>query len=231
MLETGTSGLMSGEGKRVGRPTAARYCALPRLYGHCRLHACRMHAENYSTAFAWMPTRLLSRRRHALADTGSGGHICLEAARANGTVSVSIAADGCGIPAEHLTRVFDRFHRVDSARSKNGGGTGLGLAIVKSVAVLHGGDAAIDSAVGEGTRVTLSLAGRLRQSANCKTDIGRKSHTENILKKTADRPSSGLWRRLPAHIAVMHPDRIRCITGSWGPQDAADRSVPKDVPA
>jgi two-component system heavy metal sensor histidine kinase CusS len=94
---------------------------------------------------------------NALAHTGSGGHIRLEAARANGTVSVSIADDGCGIPAEHLTRVFDRFHRVDSARSKNGGGTGLGLAIVKSVAVLHGGDAAIDSAVGEGTRVTLSF--------------------------------------------------------------------------
>ena len=93
---------------------------------------------------------------NSLAHTGSGGHVRLEATRNNGTVAVSIADDGCGIPTEHLPRVFDRFHRVDSARSKNGG-TGLGLAIVKSVAFLHHGDAVIESVVGEGTRVTLSF--------------------------------------------------------------------------
>jgi signal transduction histidine kinase len=70
---------------------------------------------------------------------------------------VSVTDDGCGIPSEHLPRVFDRFHRVDAARSHNAGGTGLGLAIVKSVAALHGGDARIESAIGQGTRVTLSF--------------------------------------------------------------------------
>ncbi len=94
---------------------------------------------------------------NSLAHTGSGGHIHMGAVRDNGMVRISIADDGCGIPAEHLSRVFDRFHRVDAARSKNGGGSGLGLAIVKSVATLHGGDAQIESSLGKGTRVTLSV--------------------------------------------------------------------------
>jgi two-component system, OmpR family, heavy metal sensor histidine kinase CusS len=102
---------------------------------------------------------------NSLAHTGYGGHISLEATRSKGTVSVSIADDGCGIPADHLPRVFDRFHRVDAARSKHNGGTGLGLAIVKSVAILHGGDAVIESGTGKGTRVTLSLpAGEMTKS-------------------------------------------------------------------
>lgn len=94
---------------------------------------------------------------NSLAYASSGGHICLAAARDLGTLRVSVSDDGCGIPAEHLPRVFDRFHRVDTARSQNSGGTGLGLAIVKSVATLHGGDAQIESAPGQGTRVTISF--------------------------------------------------------------------------
>jgi len=92
---------------------------------------------------------------NSLSYTSVGGRIRLEAVRDNGTLLVSVADDGCGIPAEHLPRVFDRFHRVDPARSGNSDGAGLGLAIVKSIAVLHGGDARIESAPGRGTRVTL----------------------------------------------------------------------------
>lgn len=94
---------------------------------------------------------------NSLSYTSLGGHIRLEAARDNGTLLVSVADDGCGIPAEHLPRVFDRFHRVDAARSGSSGGAGLGLAIVKSIVVLHGGDARIESAPGQGTRVTLQF--------------------------------------------------------------------------
>lgn len=94
---------------------------------------------------------------NSLAHTAKGGHIRLESHRDNGTLLVSVADDGCGIPPEHVPHVFDRFHRVDAARSKNNGGAGLGLAIVKSVATLHGGDARIESDPGKGTRVTLRL--------------------------------------------------------------------------
>src|SRR6185295_18384920 len=94
---------------------------------------------------------------NSLAHTSPGGHIRVEAARNNGSLIISVADDGCGIPAEHLSHVFDRFHRVDSARSHANGGAGLGLAIVKSVAALHGGEAGIESTPGEGTRITLRL--------------------------------------------------------------------------
>lgn len=94
---------------------------------------------------------------NSLAHTNSSGHILLACQCNNGTMLVSVADDGCGIPAEHLPRVFDRFHRVDTARSQNDGGAGLGLAIVKSVAMLHGGEARIESAPGHGTQVTLSF--------------------------------------------------------------------------
>lgn len=94
---------------------------------------------------------------NALAHTNPGGHILMEAVRDNGTLRVSVADDGCGIPAEHLPHVFERFHRVDPARSKNSGGAGLGLAIVKSVANLHGGNTQIQSSMGHGTRVTLCV--------------------------------------------------------------------------
>jgi two-component system heavy metal sensor histidine kinase CusS len=92
---------------------------------------------------------------NSLAHTSSGGKIRLEALRNNGALLVSVADDGCGIPVEHLSRVFNRFHRVDAARSQTDGGTGLGLAIVKSVATLHGGNAQIESTIGQGTCVTL----------------------------------------------------------------------------
>jgi two-component system heavy metal sensor histidine kinase CusS len=92
---------------------------------------------------------------NSLAHTNSGGHIRLECSRNNGIVLVAVVDTGCGIPPEHLPRVFERFHRIDPARSKHAGGAGLGLAIVKSVASLHGGDAQIESAPGHGTRVTL----------------------------------------------------------------------------
>src|SRR5579863_5407566 len=92
---------------------------------------------------------------NSLAHTKSGGQIHLEAARNNGGASVSVVDSGCGIPSAHLPRVFDRFHRVDAARSQNGGGAGLGLAIVKSIANLHGGEARIESTPGKGTCVSL----------------------------------------------------------------------------
>jgi two-component system heavy metal sensor histidine kinase CusS len=94
---------------------------------------------------------------NSLTYTNAGGHIRVEANCDKGALIISVTDDGCGIPAEHLPRVFDRFHRVDAARTQRNGNMGLGLAIVKSVASLHGGYADISSNVGEGTRVTVRL--------------------------------------------------------------------------
>lgn len=94
---------------------------------------------------------------NALTYTSAGGRVTLSAEREHGLIRLTVADTGRGIPAEHLPYVFDRFHRVEQARSNSDGHVGLGLAIVRSIAVLHGGSADIASVVGEGTQVTISL--------------------------------------------------------------------------
>ena len=79
-------------------------------------------------------------------------------ALAGGRIEMSVHDDGPGIPAEALARVFERFYRVDKARSRDQGGTGLGLAIVKHVVQAHGGDVRVESAAGEGTTFYFTLA-------------------------------------------------------------------------
>ena len=79
------------------------------------------------------------------------------AAAAADLVEVSVADEGFGIPEAEQERVFERFYRLDAARSRDTGGTGLGLAIVKHVAVGHGGEVTVWSAPGSGSTFTLRL--------------------------------------------------------------------------
>lgn len=76
----------------------------------------------------------------------------------NGVV-VGVRDTGIGIPAEHLSRIFERFYRVDPGRSREGGGTGLGLAIVKHLAEAHGGSVRATSALGAGTEIAVFFPG------------------------------------------------------------------------
>jgi two-component system OmpR family sensor kinase len=94
---------------------------------------------------------------NALRHTGAGGSVTLSATREDGQVAIAVEDTGVGIAPEHLPRLFDRFYRVDKPRSRAGGGTGLGLAIVKYVAEAHGGDVAVESQVGQGSRFTVRL--------------------------------------------------------------------------
>jgi two-component system, OmpR family, phosphate regulon sensor histidine kinase PhoR len=72
-------------------------------------------------------------------------------------VEVAVSDDGAGIPSAHLPRIFERFYRVDAARSRAEGGTGLGLAIVRHLVEGHGGSAAAESVLGEGTTIRFTL--------------------------------------------------------------------------
>jgi two-component system phosphate regulon sensor histidine kinase PhoR len=94
----------------------------------------------------------------------------------NGTVTIRhesgthdrilVTDDGDGIPAQHLERLFERFYRVDRARSREMGGTGLGLAIVKHLALLHGGEVTVESELGKGSTFTVHLPKTPAISAN-----------------------------------------------------------------
>ena len=70
---------------------------------------------------------------------------------------ITVTDQGPGIPEKHLPRLFERFYRVDTARSREDGGTGLGLAIVKHIAMVHGGTVTVESAVGNGSRFCLAI--------------------------------------------------------------------------
>jgi two-component system phosphate regulon sensor histidine kinase PhoR len=97
---------------------------------------------------------------NALKYTPSGGRVEVRLSEENGWATLDVADTGIGIHALHGDRIFERFYRVDTSRSRALGSTGLGLAIVRNVAVAHGGTVAYDSVPGRGTefRVRLPLA-------------------------------------------------------------------------
>jgi two-component system phosphate regulon sensor histidine kinase PhoR len=86
-----------------------------------------------------------------------GGEIRISAAQEPGCVKALVEDSGPGIPAAHLPHIFERFYRVDKARSRELGGTGLGLSIVKHLVELHGGSVGVDSAEGRGSAFWFTL--------------------------------------------------------------------------
>jgi heavy metal sensor kinase len=97
---------------------------------------------------------------NAIRHTPGGGSITGSLLRREGNAVVSIGDTGIGIPAEHLPFIFDRFYRVDKARSRSEGGMGLGLSIAMSIAKMHGGGIEVESQAGAGTtfHIVLPLA-------------------------------------------------------------------------
>jgi two-component system phosphate regulon sensor histidine kinase PhoR len=89
-----------------------------------------------------------------------GGNVVVTVQEDQAHQIIKVRDTGPGIPAEHLPRVFERFYRVDKARSRQMGGTGLGLAIVKHLARAHGGEAYGASEVGVGSEFAIKLPQR-----------------------------------------------------------------------
>jgi signal transduction histidine kinase len=100
---------------------------------------------------------------NAIKYTPAGGSITLRAAAAADEAIVSVTDTGIGVAPEDVGRLFDRFYRVDKARSRAAGGTGLGLSIAREIMDAHGGTLQIESVPGSGTTVTMRL--RLARAA------------------------------------------------------------------
>ncbi|MEW5800769.1 MAG: two-component system histidine kinase PnpS [bacterium] len=94
---------------------------------------------------------------NAIKYSGSGSTIKIEAARIAEETVIKVRDWGCGIPQDHLQRIFERFYRVDKARSRKLGGTGLGLAIVKHIVHAHGGRILVESTPGQGSTFSICL--------------------------------------------------------------------------
>jgi signal transduction histidine kinase len=94
---------------------------------------------------------------NAIKYTPDGGTVHLKVAAVNSHAIIEISDTGIGIPLESLPHVFDRFFRVDQARSRRPDGAGLGLAIVHSICQAHGGEVTAESVIGKGSRFCVSL--------------------------------------------------------------------------
>ncbi|NCB51568.1 MAG: sensor histidine kinase [Clostridia bacterium] len=100
---------------------------------------------------------LINMVSNAVKYTKDGGRIRMTAGVKNGEVWCSVKDNGIGIPKDDVDKVFDRFYRVDKARSRESGGTGLGLSIAKEIVSRHKGRIDLESREGKGTRITMWL--------------------------------------------------------------------------
>ncbi|MFO7986481.1 MAG: ATP-binding protein [Desulfatiglandaceae bacterium] len=94
---------------------------------------------------------------NALKYSPEGSTIRVRVSQDNAEIRIAVCDQGCGIGKKQLPRVFERFYRVDKARSRQLGGTGLGLAIVKHIAEVHGGRVSVESTLGKGSTFTIHL--------------------------------------------------------------------------
>jgi two-component system phosphate regulon sensor histidine kinase PhoR len=94
---------------------------------------------------------------NALKYSEPGSSVRIVSEKNDHEVIIRVQDQGCGIPREHLKRIFERFYRVDKARSRKVGGTGLGLAIVKHIANAHGGRIEVESSPGQGSTFSIHL--------------------------------------------------------------------------
>ncbi len=144
----------------VGAVVAA---AVDRISETAEQGAVEVRLSNRSDA-VWLPgsrlhleSAVFNLLDNAVKFSEPGGRVDVVVEAAVGALTVSVADTGIGIPAAEQSRIFERFYRIDRARSRSTGGTGLGLSIVRHVALNHGGDVSVASREGLGAKFTLTL--------------------------------------------------------------------------
>ncbi len=153
------SGELGGIGERADVDRAVEEC-VARHAASAAAHDMHIDSQTTRGLVAAVLPRLLdvvldNLVGNAITYSGNGTTVRVSARGLAGAVELAVQDTGAGIPEEHVARVFERFYRVEGARS--GPGTGLGLAIVKHIAEEYGGRATIESVEGEGTTITVVL--------------------------------------------------------------------------
>ena len=122
----------------------------------------RLRLEADDNPVAWVNDELLEQAIVNLIDnavkySGPDTAVTAHVSQSDAEVVIRVADEGPGIEARHLDRIFERFYRVDKARSRQAGGTGLGLAIVKHIAQAHGGHVDVESTLGLGSTFSIHI--------------------------------------------------------------------------
>jgi two-component system sensor histidine kinase SenX3 len=94
---------------------------------------------------------------NAIKYSPAGTSVRIGVSNGNGRVRFEVADQGCGIPADEMAKIFDKFYRRDNKETRDESGFGLGLAFTREVAARHGGDIVVESEVGKGSVFTLSI--------------------------------------------------------------------------
>ncbi len=94
---------------------------------------------------------------NAIKHTPEGGEVCISASQQNRAISITVRDTGEGMDKEHLTKIFERFYRINKARERESGGSGLGLSIAKWIVEEHRGSIHVESTVGKGSVFTVTL--------------------------------------------------------------------------
>jgi two-component system sensor histidine kinase SenX3 len=124
-----------------------------------------------------MTSAIVNLLDNAIKYSGPGQPVEIGARLAGDRVAIVVRDHGIGIPRRDLERIFERFYRVDRARSRETGGTGLGLSIVRHIAQAHGGEVIVDSREGEGSEFTLFLP--VEGSSNGQKAVGHMRKNDN----------------------------------------------------
>lgn len=141
-LATTAAGELAGEARKKSMTITVE---IPPEFPQMRVDVQRMHQVFFNLI------------ENAVKYVPAGGRVAISAKLTDGEVEVCVADNGSGIGAEHLPRIFERFYRVDKARSRELGGTGLGLSIVKHIVQAHGGHVWAESEVGKGSAFFFTL--------------------------------------------------------------------------
>jgi PAS domain S-box-containing protein len=153
------------------------------------------------------------------------GEVALTLKNADGVVELQVRDTGVGIPEEHLQRVFERFHRIEGVRARTYEGTGIGLALVQELVKLHGGSVRVESALGQGSTFTVTIArGKAHLPADriqaaqlfASTKIRAEAYVEEAQQWLGDEPGAAV------DVAI---GQLPLLSSSPEPKPAAKREL------